>query len=315
MEKRKIGSTGIEVAPLALGTNIFGWTIDEQQSFKILDAFTDAGMNMVDTADVYSRWGANNKGGESETIIGNWIKRGNNRSKIVLATKVGSDMGDGKKGLSKKYILQAVEDSLKRLHTDHIDLYQSHFDDNITPVGEMMEAFFQLMKAGKVIAVGTSNMSKERVQQSLDASRQNNYPAYESLQPLYNLMERKKYEGEYEALCLENHISVFPYFGLASGFLTGKYRTNDDLSKSVRGGGITKYMTEQGNRVLDALDEVAMQYNVVPATIALAWLIARPSITAPIASATKTEQLTDLIKATQITLDAASIEKIDKASS
>ena len=310
MEKRKLGNTGIEVAPLALGGNVFGWTIDEPQSIKILDGFVDAGLNLVDTADMYSRWQPGHKGGESETIIGNWLRKSGKRNKIILATKVGADMGDGKKGLSKTYILKAVEDSLKRLQTDHIDLYQSHFDDGVTRVEETMEAYFQLIKEGKVIAVGASNITPQRLKDSLEASRQNNYPAYQALQPLYNLCEREGFEQNYLPICKENELSVLPYFALASGFLTGKYRTESDLSKSPRGQGVKKYLNEKGISILHALDEVAGQYQVKPAAIALAWLMAQPTIAAPIASATTIEQLNDLIKATEIKLGKEDILKL-----
>lgn len=310
MKKTKLGNTGIEVAPLALGTNVFGWTIDEQRSFGILDAFIDGGFNLVDTADYYSRWGTGNKGGESETIIGNWLKKSGKRDKVVLATKVGADMGDGKKGLSKAYILKAVEGSLKRLQTDHIDLYQSHFDDGITPVEETMETYFQLMREGKIIASGASNIHPERLKESLAASRQNNWPAYETLQPHYNLYDRQNYEENYEPICIENGLGVICYFPLASGFLTGKYRSGQDFNKSIRGGGMKKFMNERGMKILAALDEVSKQYNSTPAAIALAWLMARPSITAPIASATSVAQLTELIGATSVKLDNDAIHKL-----
>ena len=310
MKKRKLGNTGIEIAPLALGTNVFGWTIDELRSFEILDAFVHAGFNLVDTADMYSRWGTGHVGGESETIIGNWLKKSGKRDKIVLATKVGADMGDGKKGLSKAYIIRAVEASLKRLQTDHIDLYQSHFDDEVTPVEETMEAFFQLVKDGKIIASGASNMTPERLKQSLDASRQNNLPTYETLQPHYNLYDRDNYEKNYEPISVENGLGVICYFPLASGFLTGKYRTEQDFTKSVRGGSMAKFMNERGMRILHALDEAAHQYKVTPAAIALAWLMARPSITAPIASATSVTQLSELMSAATVLLDYETINRL-----
>ena len=311
MNKRTLGNTGIEVAPLALGTNVFGWTTDEPRSFGILDAFTDSGFNLVDTADMYSRWARGHKGGESETIIGNWIKKSGKRNKIVLATKAGSDMGDGKKGLSKAYILRAVEDSLRRLQTDHIDLYQSHFDDEITPVEETMEAYFQLIREGKVIAAGTSNMSPERLKQSLNASRRNNIPTYETLQPHYNLYDRDTYEKDYEQICVENNLGVICYFPLASGFLTGKYRSEKDFTKSVRGGSMSKFMNDRGMRILKALDEVAAQREVTPAAIALAWLMARPSVTAPIASATTVAQLHELMSAAEVKLSNEDVKKLE----
>jgi aryl-alcohol dehydrogenase-like predicted oxidoreductase len=310
MEKRKLGNTGIYIAPLALGTNVFGWTVDQAGSFEILDAFVDSGFNFIDTADYYSRWGAGHEGGESENIIGNWLKKSGKRDKVVLATKVGADMGDGKKGVSKAYILKAVNDSLRRLQTDHIDLYQTHFDDIATPVEETMEAYFQLIKDGKIIACGASNMTPERLKQSLDTSRRNNMPTYESLQPLYNVYDRDSYERNYEHICIENNLGVICYFPLASGFLTGKYRTEADLSKSVRGGSMHKYMNERGFYILHALDEAAKEYNATPATVALAWLMARPSITAPIASAKSLVQLKELMSAAEIGLDKESIARL-----
>lgn len=314
MKKRKLGNSGFEIAPLALGTNVFGWTIDEAASFKILDAFTGGGFNLVDTADMYSRWGKGNKGGESETIIGNWLKKAGKRNDIVLATKVGADMGSGKKDTSKVYIIKAVEDSLKRLQTDHIDLYQTHFDDEITPVEETMAAYDQLVKQGKVIVIGASNMSPERLLLSLETSRAKGYPSYHVLQPQYSLCEREGYEHKYEQICTDNNLGVICYFPLASGFLTGKYRTEKDFSKSIRGEGVRKYMNEKGMNILSTLDELAQEYAATPAAISLAWLIARPSITAPIASATTTAQLHELMQATEIQLDISSINKLTIAS-
>ena len=311
MEKRKLGNTGIYVAPLALGTNVFGWTADQARSFEVLDVFVDGGFNLIDTADSYSTWAPGNHGGESETIIGNWLKATGKRNQVVLATKVGADMGDGKKGTSKAYILRAVEDSLRRLQTDHIDLYQNHFDDGVTPVNETMEAFFQLIKQGKVIACGASNMTPERLKQSLDASRQNNIPTYETLQPHYNLYDRENYEKYYERICIENNLGVICYFPLASGFLTGKYRTGADLSKSPRGGSMHKFMNDRGFHILRALDDAAKEHNATPAAIALAWLMARPSITAPIASATSVPQLKELMSAAEIKLDEESVKLLN----
>ena len=313
MEKRKLGNTGIEVAPLAFGGNVFGWTIDEQTSFTLLNAFTSAGFNLVDTADSYSRWAPGNKGGESETIIGNWIKQRGNRDKIIIATKVGSDMGEGK-CLKKDYIFRSVENSLKRLQTDHIDLYQSHFDDVNTPVEETMDAYSQLIQQGKVRAIGASNLSIERLKASVAYSKQKNIPAYETLQPLYNLYDRENFEKEYKQFCLENNISVINYYSLASGFLTGKYRSENDLSKSARGGGNKKYMTERGFKILEALDEVSARYTTTPATISLAWLMAQPTVAAPIASATSISQLNDLIASVNVKLDENAIELLNKAS-
>jgi len=304
----------LEVAPLALGGNVFGWTVAEPTSFKLLDAFAAAGFNFIDTADVYSTWVPGNQGGESETIIGKWLKRSGNRNKIVVATKVGMEMGPGKKGLSKAYILRAAEDSLRRLQTDYIDLYQSHVDDAGTPVEETLEALARLVEQGKVRAIGASNYGAERLAQALQVSQQRGYPSYQSLQPLYNLYDRADYEEKLEPLCREKGLGVISYFSLASGFLTGKYRSEADLSQSARGQSVKKYLNDRGFHILRALDEVAEQHHSTPARVALAWLIARPSITAPIASATSVEQLNDLIAATRLELDRSSIELLNQAS-
>jgi aryl-alcohol dehydrogenase-like predicted oxidoreductase len=314
MKRRKLGNSGLEVSPLAFGGNVFGWTVDESMSFKLLDAFVASGFNLIDTADVYSRWAPGNRGGESEAIIGKWLKRSGNRKRVIIATKVGMEMGPNKKGLSKRYILQAVEDSLKRLQTDYIDLYQSHIDDPETPLEETLESYAQLIKEGKVRAIGASNYGAERLSQALQTSRHHGYPIYQSLQPLYNLYDRAEYEASLEPLCQAEGLGVISYFSLASGFLTGKYRSESDLSKSARGRIVKKYLNERGLRILNALDEVASQYNSTPARVSIAWLIARPSITAPIASATSLEQLNDLIEATRLELDQASIELLNQAS-
>ncbi|MEJ7671887.1 MAG: aldo/keto reductase [Chitinophagaceae bacterium] len=314
MEKKQLGNSGIAVAPLAFGGNVFGWTIDEPASFKLLDAFVDAGFNLIDTADTYSRWKPGNVGGESETIIGNWMKQRGNRDKVIVATKFGSDMGNNKKGLSKKYMMEAVEASLKRLQTDHIDLYQSHFDDTATTVGETMDGYAVLVKQGKVRAIGASNMSLERLKQSVEYSEANGLPRYATLQPLYNLYDRQAFEKEFHPYCLEKNISVINYYSLASGFLTGKYRTENDLSKSARGDGNKKYMNERGFKILAALDIVAKRYNSNPATVSLAWLIAQPSIAAPIASATNIAQLNDLIASVELQLDNEAMDVLNKAS-
>jgi aryl-alcohol dehydrogenase-like predicted oxidoreductase len=315
MEKRKLGNTGLEIAPWAFGGNVFGWTADEPTSFALLDAFVGAGFNLVDTADSYSRWAPGNKGGESETIIGRWLKQRGNRDKVIIATKVGSDMGQGKKDLSAPYIRKAVEDSLRRLQTDYIDLYQSHWDDMVTPVGETMEAFAELVREGKVRAIGASNLSPERLEASLAYSRAHNLPNYQTLQPEYNLYNREMYETKYEPICACEGLGVVNYYALASGFLSGKYRSEADVNKSARGGGVVKnYLNERGLRILSALDEVAAQYHTTPAAIALAWLLTRPSISAPIASATSTTQVEELAKAVQIKLDADAVEKLNEAS-
>ena len=314
MEMRKLGNSGLEVAPLAFGGNVFGWTTDEPTSFALLDAFVDAGFNLVDTADIYSTWVEGHKGGESETILGKWLKHSGKREKIVLASKVGKEMGPDLQGLSKTYIMQAVDASLQRLQTDYIDLYQSHEDDPNTPLEETLEAYDQLIKQGKIRAIGASNYSAERLAQSLEVSEQTGYPRYESLQPLFNLYSREDYEKELEPLCLEKGIGVINYFPLASGFLTGKYRSAADLSDRARGSFVEKYLNERGFRIIDALEEVAQEHNMTPAQIAIAWLTSHPSITAPIASATNLEQLNELLEAATIELNPAAIDRLNQAS-
>ncbi|MHA3789603.1 aldo/keto reductase [Flavobacterium hauense] len=304
MEKRQLGTTGLHVYPITFGGNVFGWTIDEKKSFEILDAFTGAGFNFIDTADVYSRWAHGNEGGESETIIGNWMKKQGNREKLIIATKVGSDMGSGKKDLSKKYILKAAEDSLKRLQTDYIDLYQTHWDDPATPIEETLEAYAQLIKEGKVRHIGASNLTADRLKESLEVAVANGLPVYETFQPHYNLYERAAFEDGLEPVCLGNNLGVLNYYSLASGFLTGKYRSEADLNKSQRGGGVAKYLDERGFKILAALDEVAAELDTTPATVALSWLINRPSVTAPIVSATSVEQLDSIIKAPDLEITA-----------
>ena len=314
MEKRKLGNSGLETLPFALGGNVFGWTIDEKTSFKILDSFIGSGFSLVDTANVYSLWKPGNKGGESETIIGNWLKQNpHNRNKIIIATKVGGDMGSGK-NLKKNYILKEAEESLRRLQTDYIDLYQSHWDDITTPVDETLEAYAQLIKEGKVRAIGASNFSKERLIDALKASSEKGLPRYETFQPRYNLYDREEFEKQYQQLCIQENLAVIPYYGLASGFLSGKYRSKNDLAKSARGSGVEKYLTPRGFNILNALDKIAEKYHVQQATISLAWLKDRPGITAPIASATSTLQLRELIKAVEITLDEESLKLLNQAS-
>jgi len=314
MEKRQIGNSGLEVAALAFGGNVFGWTIDQATSFTLLDAFTEAGFNLIDTADVYSNWVPGNQGGESETIIGNWLKQSGKRDRVIIATKVGGEMSPGKKGLSRNHIRQSVEDSLRRLQTDYIDLYQSHYDDPATPLTDTLATYGELIKEGKIRAIGASNYSAARLAEAVQVSEQNNLPRYDSLQPEYNLYERSGYEKELEPLCRQHNIGVINYFALASGFLTGKYRSEADLAKSKRGQGNKKYLNERGFRILDALDQVAAQYQTDPASIAIAWLIARPGITAPIASATNPEQLQALTKAAALKLDQLAIELLNQAS-
>lgn len=316
LEKRRLGHSGLEVAPLAFGGNVFGWTVDEQTSFRLLDAFVAEGFDLIDTADVYSRWVPGNKGGESETIIGRWLKQSGNRGRVVIATKVGMEMGPERKGLSAEHIVRSAEESLRRLQTDYIDLYQSHTDDPDTPQEETLAAYARLVEQGKVRAVGASNFSAERLSAALQLSAERGLPRYESLQPLYNLYDRAAFEESLEPLCLEQHVGVIGYYSLASGFLTGKYRSDEDLSQSPRGQGVKKkYLNERGLRILDALDEVAARHDSTPAQVALAWLIARPSVTAPIASATSLEQLNDLAASVKLKLDDSSVELLDRASS
>ena len=315
-EQRTLGNSGIKVRPLCLGANVFGWTLDEAGSFRILDGFFAVDFNFIDTADIYPKWVPGNKGGESETIIGNWMKARRNRQKVILATKCGHEwgMGPGKSGLSEKYILEAAEASLRRLQTDYIDLYQAHQDDPKTPLDETLEAFAQLIKTGKVRAIGASNYSGQRLQEALLVSKSHNVPRYETLQPHYNLYERNDYESTLEDVCMREGLGVIPYFSLASGFLTGKYRSKAETAGKARGSRVEKYLNERGFRILDALDRISNERNSRPARIALAWLMARPSITAPIASATKLDQLTDLIEATKIKLSAAEIAQLNAAS-
>lgn len=312
MEKRTLGNSGIEVYPLALGGNVFGWTIGERESFEILDGFVSEGYDFIDTADVYSRWKPGNSGGESETIIGKWMQERKNRDDIVLATKVGGDMGAGK-SLSKDYIIRAVEASLERLKTDYIDLYQSHFDDEKTSVNETLEAYDHLIKSGKIKAIGASNFSISRLRESIEYSKQHNLPAYQTFQPEYNLYEREKFETEYKDYCKENDIAVICYYALASGFLTGKYRSEEDFSKSARGSGIKKYLNARGMKILKELDEISERYNASPATIALAWIQSHEGVI-PIASATKIKQLEEITAAGHIDLDMNTISLLNDAS-
>lgn len=314
MEKRKLGTTGFEVKPLAFGGNVFGWTVDEPMSFLLLDTFVDAGFNLIDTADSYSRWASGHVGGESETIIGRWIGKRRRHDDVVIATKIGADMGLGYKCLRREYIMQGVELSLKRLQVDAIDLYQSHWDDTATSFEETLEAHSRLLEQGKVKAVGASNLTATRLTEALTASRQHNLARYATLQPLYNLYDRDTFEGALQALCIREQLGVITYFSLAAGFLTGKYRTEADFAKSPRGSGMQKYLNPRGLRIVAALDEVAHRYHVKPAHVALAWLIGRPGVTAPIASATSLAQLRELIAATRLALDADALRVLDAAS-
>src|SRR4051794_41015479 len=315
MKMRTLGGSGIAVGPLAFGGNVFGWTADEATAFRLLDAFVDAGFTLVDTADVYSRWAPGHQGGESETIIGNWLSRSSGkRDKVVLATKVGLEMGPDEKGLSRGYVLRAVERSLQRLRTDRIDLYQAHTDDEATPLEETLGTFADLIRQGKVRAIGASNYSAERLARALRVSRENGLPRYECLQPLYNLYDRAPFEEALGPLCVREGLGVIPYFSLGAGFLTGKYRSEADLAKNPRGAKVKDYLNPRGYRILAALDEVAGRYRSTPARVALAWLMARPTVTAPIASATSLEQFNDLVEATRLELDAAAMEQLNAAS-
>jgi len=314
MQKRKLGRSGLEVSSLAFGGNVFGWTADESTSMRLLDRFVDEGFNFIDTADTYSRWAPGNRGGESETIIGKWLRKSGKRDKVVVATKVGMEMAPDKKGLSPVYIRRAVEDSLKRLQTDHIDLYQSHTDDVATPLEDTLGAYDGLIKAGKVRAIGASNYSAERFEAALAVSKQHDLPRYESMQPNYNLYDRADFEARLQEVCVRNDVGVISYFSLASGFLTGKYRSEADLAKGPRGQMVKKYLNDRGTRILDALDSVAKETSSTPARVALAWLMAQPGITAPIASATSLSQLEDLFAATRLKVDPAKLERLDAAS-
>ncbi|HEY6984428.1 aldo/keto reductase [Reyranella sp.] len=313
MEKRRLGKSGIEIAPVALGGNVFGWTADETTSHRLLDAFVDAGFSFIDTADVYSRWAPGNKGGESETVIGNWLKKDRSkRDKIVLATKCG--MALPSRALSRSHIVESVDASLKRLNTDRIDLFQSHKDDPDTPQEETLSTYAELVKAGKIGAIGASNFEAPRLAEAAKLARDKGLPRYESLQPHYNLMERGLFEGALENECLKEGIGVIPYYSLASGFLSGKYRSEADLGKSKRGAGVKKYLNDKGLAVLKALDAAARKHNASDTQVALAWLMQRKSITAPIVSATSLDQLKELVAAPRIKLDADSVAAIDKAS-
>lgn len=314
MIKRALGTTGLHVAPLAFGGNVFGWTADEPTSFQLLDAFVESGFNLVDTADSYSRWVPGHQGGESEAIIGRWLKSRGNREQVIVATKVGSDMGQGKKDTSKKWILEEVENSLRRLQTDYIDLYQTHWDDPTTPQEETLQAYTRLVEQGKVRAIGASNLTAARLREALGISKRDGLPRYQTFQPNYNLYDRADFESELEPLCVKEELGVINYFSLASGFLTGKYRSESDLANAARGQFVKKYVNDRGWRILAALDEVAKEHNVKPGQVAIAWLVARPSITAPIASATNIDQLRELIAATELTLNKQEIDRLNQAS-
>ncbi|RAV29309.1 aldo/keto reductase [Sinomicrobium soli] len=314
MKKINIGKTDLQVAPINLGGNVFGWTLDEKESFDILDAFTAEGFNFIDTADMYSYWVDGKGGGQSETILGKWMKSRGNRDKIVMATKVGGETGLHPVDTSKKHILEGVDKSLQRLQTDYIDLYYTHFDDEKTPVEETLEAYDEIIKAGKVRYIAASNLSPERLKASFEASEKYGLPRYQALQPHYNLVERSGYEQQYAPLAEQFNLTVFPYWSLAAGFLTGKYRSEADLGKSVRGNGAKKYLNAKGLHVLSALDEVAEKHQASQATASLAWLLTQPHIGAPIASATSKKQLQTLFDAPKLQLDQEDLELLDRAS-
>ena len=314
-QRRPLGRSGLQVSPLALGCNVFGWTVDEATTFSLLDAWVDAGGNLIDTADVYSIWAPGHVGGESETLIGRWLAKGGKRDRIVLATKVGKPMGPALKGLKPDYIRSAVEASLKRLQTDHIDLYQSHDDDAETPLAETLAVFGELIRAGKVRAIGASNYSAVRLEEALRTSAAQGLPRYESLQPLYNLVDRAAYEAELQAVCTSHEVGVINFYGLAAGFLTGKYRRPEDADKSARGKNtVARYLNRRGLAVLAALDEVAARCRATPGQVALAWQMVQPGITAPIASATTLAQMAELVAAAQLQLLPEDFALLDHAS-
>jgi aryl-alcohol dehydrogenase-like predicted oxidoreductase len=312
MQTRNIGTSDLKVKPLVFGGNVFGWTADERTSFSILDAFVDHGLNFIDTADVYSAWVDGHQGGESEAIIGKWFKESGKRHKIVLATKVG--MLSTRAGLSSANIAAAVDDSLRRLKTDYIDVYFSHLDDDKTPLDETLDAYQKLIAAGKVRVIGASNYKGERLEEALRVSKESGLPAYQILQPEYNLYDREGYETDLEPVVEKHKIAVVTYFSLASGFLSGKYRSKDDTTQAARGSRVEKYLNDRGLSIVDALVEVATRNSTTPATVALAWIIARPSVTAPIASATSVKQLESLAAATQLQLSAEDLKILDEAS-
>jgi len=315
VQKRRLGTSGPEVAPIVLGGNVYGWTLDEAGSFNQFDRALAAGLNCIDTADMYSNWVPGHKGGESEVIIGDWMAKTGNRNKVFIATKLGLPMGEGKSGLSTRYVAEAVEASLRRLQTDYIDLYQAHTDDSKTPMEETLGAFDRLVKAGKVRFIGASNHSGARLAEALEVSRNNSLVSYVSLQPHYNLVERQKFEADQLPVVQKYGIGVIPYYSLAAGFLSGKYTRAGAATQSPRAGGVEKYRNARGYAVVDALVDVAYQHRSKPATVALAWLMAQPGITAPIASATNDAQLDDLIAAAELQLDKASVQRLNEVSS
>ena len=314
MDKRPLGNSGFAVAPLALGGNVFGWTADERTSFQVLDAFVAGGFALIDTANSYSRWVAGHQGGESETVIGNWIARRGRHDDVVIATKVGSDMGLGHKCLKRIHIVEQAEASLRRLRVERIDLYQSHWDDATTPLDETLEAYDRLIRQGKVKAIGASNLTAERLAEALAVSRSKGLPRYATMQPHYNLLVRDEFEGPLQRLCVQEGIGVIPYYSLAAGFLTGKYRSEADVAKSVRGPGLKKYLNQRGAAVLAALERVAARRRATMAQVALAWLMGQPGIVAPIASATSVAQLEELMGAARLELAAEDLDELARRS-
>lgn len=313
MDMRQLGRSELKTAPIIFGGNVFGWTLDERQSFEMLDAWLDAGFNTIDTADVYSRWAEGHQGGESETVLGRYFSARGNRDRVTLTSKVGMEMPGGK-GLSRDWIMQAVEGSLKRLQTDHLDLYFSHRDDLDTPLEETLEAYQRLIEQGKVRYIAASNYSGERLDEAMHIAADNGLPRYEALQPFYNLYDRHDFENDLAGICQKHDLGVTPYFSLASGFLTGKYRSRNDAKGKAREQFVEQYFNERGMRVLDALDQVAECLEATPAAISLAWLIAQPTVTAPIASATSQRQFDQLVQATQLKLDDDALKTLDEAS-
>lgn len=314
MKKIRIGETDLEIAPFNFGGNVFGWTLNEEKSFEILDAFVESGFNFIDTADMYSYWIDGGAGGQSETVIGNWMKARGNRHEMIIATKVGGQTGVHGMDNSRKHILETIEKSLERLQTDYIDLYYLHYDDGKTPVKEILTTLNELIIAGKVKHIAASNISPERLKESLEFSINNNLAKYQALQPLYNLIERKGYESDYAPIVAEYNLTVFPYYALASGFLTGKYRSENDFKKSPRGQGVANYLNDKGHNILNALDEIAKKHETVPAAVSLAWLSAQPNIGGPVASATSKVQLSEILSSVTLSLDEEDLALLDRVS-
>lgn len=315
MQKRALGKSGLEIVPLVFGGNVFGWTADEATSFRLLDTFVHRGFDAVDTANVYSTWVPGHQGGESETILGKWFQQSGKRDKVMLATKVGFKMGDGSQGLRKEYILRSAEESLKRLRTDRIDLYQSHTDDQETPLGEMLAAYEELISSGKVRAIGASNYKSGRLAKAEETAEQHGLPRYTTLQPEYNLYDRQPYEQDLAPVAERFGLGVIPYFSLASGFLTGKYQSLEETKGAKRGSRVEKYFDDRGMRILKALKQVSEETGAAQASVALAWLLAQPTVTAPIASATNTEQMEALFAAVDLELSEAQVKALTEASS